>query len=130
MKNLPNFICDKKFNRVILKINSSYQFFPCENILYIKSGKRYVTFFFINRNDELKIINSLSNLQNILPSDFFRCNRSLIVNLRHILEIIPHEKKFHKLILPKDKSIIINTSTTSKLLGYIQNIGDFIDSEE
>ena len=58
---------------------------PLSKILYFKKCK-HKTQVIISKKESYEITESLKKLEDILPSYFFRCHNSLLVNLHYIKE--------------------------------------------
>jgi len=119
LNNISNFMYDQKFNRVLLRIDASFEFFSCDDIIYIEASNTYVVFFLINYDKGIRIKNTLEFVENLLPHDFFLCHRSFIVNLKHVTKISTYGNKCYKLVLINKNKIPISSESRKK---YLRNI--------
>lgn len=57
---------------------------PCKNILYFQSQQHYIEIHEMNGLHRFR--ENINDLQNSLPEQFLRCNRSTIVNIYHLFQ--------------------------------------------
>ncbi len=80
-----NFQKNKK--TITLPVTKGYAFYALDDILYCKSSHNYTTFYFRSGSDEL-ISQSLIYYADLLSNfQFFRVNRSYIINLDYVKEL-------------------------------------------
>lgn len=88
------------FPQPIMITEGTHQyFFSKEEILYIQADSYYATFVLSDeRKKTLRV--SLKELEGLLPNNFFRINRSLIINKYHIKEIARNSILIHGQCFP------------------------------
>jgi two-component system, LytTR family, response regulator len=94
MEKLTNFLL---FKPLILKTIVGYEFFECHEIIRFEADRKFTLVFITNKFEPVIALNNISTINAMLPiSEFYRCHRSHIINVRHI-------KKFyikgHQLIM-------------------------------
>lgn len=75
----------KAEKRLCITFDRQTEFIPLRRILYIEAQKQYVLVHMENRTCRMKA--TLADTEQALDEYFFRCQRSFVVNLRHVRQI-------------------------------------------
>jgi len=79
--------CEGKTKKLAVKSNNTYFYLPLDDLLYIeKEGRKTVLHM---ENDRLETNESLQELEERLPSTFYKTHRSYLVNLKKVKKIVP-----------------------------------------
>lgn len=82
----------KSTNKIEFKISNRHIITKADEIVYVSSEGNYSTVHFINRPKIILTKNMKKMIEAFFSADnFFRCHRSFLVNLDHILEFNHHE---------------------------------------
>lgn len=107
IRNILNARTSQNSSKLIIPEGNTQHFFDGDKIEYICAQGYYVTLI-MNRQKKLLRI-SLKFLEEILSSNFFRINKSTIVNRFHIKELVRHKNSIR--IIMNDKSEFYVTDT-------------------
>lgn len=103
---------DKSFKTVIVPEGIKYHYIDNEKLIYLFSESYYTHFIFENERKMIRI--SLKKLDEILPENFIRINKSTIINKNYISEI-SHYKSGGKIILKDKNEFYISDNFNRKL---------------
>jgi DNA-binding LytR/AlgR family response regulator len=78
----PNVAEDDIVDSMFFKVNGKLQKIVVEDILFFESMSDYVKIITIKK--QYVVLQTMTNLQKILPKNFMRCHRSYIINLNKI----------------------------------------------
>ncbi len=121
----------EKVRKALLEKRKNNKDLPAKQKVFVKDGHRYhiieiSDIWLINSlenyakihygNNTVLIHRSLNLLEDKLPSQqFFRINRSQIININYIKEVHPYFKNKLQLILTTDNSYVVSTRQSVKL---------------
>ncbi|MDA3880718.1 MAG: LytTR family DNA-binding domain-containing protein [Prolixibacteraceae bacterium] len=75
-------------DKIVFKTSDGYAILKPEGIIRIEADHNYSLLFSIHRDDPIKIYMNLSCVEEKIRSDsFFRCHRSHVVNISHIIQL-------------------------------------------
>ncbi|MGN0318585.1 MAG: LytR/AlgR family response regulator transcription factor [Lachnospira sp.] len=75
-------ISNYKTEAIAIKQKGKLISLPYKEICYLESIKHNVIFHMIN--EDISVYDSLKNIMDILPSNFFQCHKSFVVNFDHV----------------------------------------------
>lgn len=100
IQNTTEFLEEKanKKDFVFVKIDGRYRKINYDNILYIESLKDYVNIK--TKDEEIIILSTLKELEEILPTTFMRVHRSYIINLNLVSTLEGEKIKINNFYVP------------------------------
>ena len=105
-----------KPSKIPLQTTDGYIFLYTEDISYIKSEDIYS--YVHNGTEEYFVIESLKSLESILPEkDFFRCQRSYLVNINKVFKL--NKKSDYMLILENGNQVPVSRSNKEKIVNKL-----------
>jgi len=109
-------LSNKFLKPIALKTALGFHYFDYDEIILFKADGHNVECITIESDSAIKVYHSLTYLEKKYCSKFFyRCNKSTIVNLRHINYL---ETKTRKIFLKKNFELKVSES----FLKYLRNI--------
>lgn len=101
-------------NRIVVKYNGNIKIIPAEEIFYIEAFDDYVKIF--TEKDCFLKKKTMSELEKQLnESEFMRCHRSFIIQLKKVTRVEPYEKLKYLALLANGKKIPISRSGYARL---------------
>jgi DNA-binding LytR/AlgR family response regulator len=79
-------------NRVALKTIDGLSILDAMDIFYFHADGRYAMVYKADTPQAVKVYHSITEVEKTLPSYFFRCHRSYLVNLNHIVKVMGKTK--------------------------------------
>lgn len=74
------------FKPLRLKTNCGYEFYDFDEIIRFEANKNNTKLFSTNNENTSRVLMSLKEVHNLIQKEgFYRCHRSHIVNIRHIV---------------------------------------------
>jgi len=105
----------KKYKKnFVIKKQNGILLIETQEIAYIEAFGELSKLMDINGNIHIKSINIGKLFTDLDPDQFFRINRSQIINIDHILKIDPHTKNRLSILMKGQKSAIFTSSATTK----------------
>jgi two-component system LytT family response regulator len=112
LKNLLNNIKSDKLKRIQIKLGNKVKFLPVDDIYFLKADNKYVEVY--TYENKYLINDPLSNLEKILPEDFVRIHRSVIINLKHSDEMFKVSKDLYNIKMKDNKQSILPVSRSMR----------------
>lgn len=104
-------------HKIFIKDGERCYFIPLTDIRYIESLENYARFHF--KGDKAMVKKSLNNIEERLdPTIFFRINRSQIININFIKEILPGFKNKLKIVLNTGESFDVSSRQSMRFKNW------------
>lgn len=104
---------------IVVKSNRAYSFIPTDTILYIKSSAYYAEIFTVNKGKYLHRISMKELAFRLDPTVLLRINRSAIINLKHIKEVISEGMGDFSVVMNDKSSFGISKSYKTAFLKHV-----------
>jgi len=102
--------------RIVLKTGNKYFFIKTCDIKYITSSAYYAEIFLKNNEKHIDRISMSDFIKRLDPMDFIRINRSTIVKLSEIKEIISEGMGDYSIVMNGNKSFVLTKNYKSDFL--------------
>ena len=103
--------------KIFIKDGEQCHFIPLSDIHFIESLDNYARLHFGENKAMIK--RSLNILEEKLPTrNFFRINRSQIINTQYIKEVIPHFKSKLKIVLTTGETFEVSSRQSVKFKNW------------
>ena len=129
IKELMNYVADENnsslsasrtyLETIVVKLNKAYSFIPTETILYIKSSAVYAEIFTVNKDKYLHRVSMKELALRLNPTAFLRINRSAIINLKQIKEVISEGLGDFSVVMNDKTSFSVSKSYKNAFLTQI-----------
>lgn len=109
---------DKKVDdqdSIFFKVNGKLQKIKLEDILYFESMSDYVKIITAQKN--YVVLQTMTNLEKILPTNFVRCHRSYMINLSKVDALDDRVLEIEKHAIPVSRSYYNAIKDRLKVLG-------------
>jgi len=105
----------KKYKRkFVIKQQNGILLIETNEIAYIEAFGELSKLIDISGNIYVKSTNIGKLIMDLDPDQFFRINRSQIINIEHIMKIAPHTKNRLSILMKGQKSAILTSSAMTK----------------
>lgn len=99
---------------IVVKFEGKYKKLFVHEILYCKANGAYTAFYFKSKNDIVLASLMLKEVEKMLANtNFFRINRSCLVNLDHCHELICRS---NQIVLSNEKKLAVSRSKMKLLI--------------
>ncbi len=102
--------------KVVLKVGKKYYFIPVDTIKYIVSSAYYAEIFTMDGAKHLYRISMSDFIQKLSPDHFIRVNRSTIVNLREIKEVVSEGQGDYCIVMQDNTSFSLTKNFKTPFL--------------
>jgi DNA-binding LytR/AlgR family response regulator len=115
--SLPNIngMDDDIVDSIFFKVNGKLQKIVIEDILFFESMSDYVKIITVKK--QYVVLQTMTNLQKILPKNFMRCHRSYIINLNKVEALDDRVLEVEQHAVPVSRSYYNEIKNKIKVLG-------------
>jgi two-component system LytT family response regulator len=94
----------KYLDKVVLKAKNKYYFIPVHSIKYILSSTYYAEIITLENKKHLYRISLTDFIEKLNPDNFIRVNRSTIINLKELKEVISEGQSEYSIVMRDNMS--------------------------
>ncbi len=103
-------------NKIALKVGKRYYFVDIKTIKYIISSGYYAEIYTLDNSKHLYRISMTDFMTKLDPAYFIRVNRSAIIKIREIKEVVSEGQGDYSIIMRDDKKFSLTTNYKSNFL--------------
>ena len=117
LENDPSQNQDKTYlKNIVLKLGKRYYFVECDTIKYITSSAYYAEIFTMDNHKHVYRISMTDFIKKLSPEKFIRINRSSILNMTEIKEIISEGVGDYTIIMKDGKTFSLSKTYRNEFL--------------
>lgn len=103
-------------DQIVLKLNKKYFFVSVDSINYISASSYYAEIFTLDNNKYVYRISMNDFMEKLNPNNFIRINRSTIINLKQIKEVISEGAGEYSVVLQDRNAFAITKNYKKQFL--------------